>query len=57
MVKMKLQMAGTAVLAQNKEEWNHWSVKREMSWQLYNLYLEMTVKEEREKKKRRAGNE
>lgn len=50
-------MAGSAVLDQNKEEWNHWSVKKEMYWQFYNLCLEMTVKEEREKKKRRTGNE
>lgn len=45
----------TVVLNQNKEEWNHWGVKREMSWQLYNLGLEMTVKEEHEKK--RSGKE
>lgn len=46
-----------AVLDGNKEEWNHRGVKREMSWQPYNLRLEMTVKEEHEKQKRREGEE
>lgn len=50
-------MANTAVLDQNKEEWNHWGVKRKMSWQPYNLCLEMTIKEEHEKQKRREGDE
>lgn len=49
-------MASIVVQDQNKE-WNHWSVKREMSWQLYNVCLEMTVKEEHKKKKREEGYE
>lgn len=48
-------MASAVVLDQDKEEWNHWSVKREMSWQFYNLCLEMTVKEEHEKKRGGRG--
>lgn len=48
-------MASAVVLDQDKGGWTRWSVNRETSWQLYNVCLEMTVKEEHEKKRGGRG--
>lgn len=48
-------MASAVVLDQDKGGWTRWSVNGETSWQLYNVCLEMTVKEEHGKKRRGRG--